>query len=391
MGNDPLQRRQFRALVAELRGRGGDCNRREWLKAGGAIFLALAASVVWARPKPKAEARSRIVRTVTGDISPSDLGVTLPHEHLLVQHVGWRRDSILDDLDLAQRELDLFAQYPFNKIQARTVVELTSHGVRGLSHAERLRMVAEKTGVRIVMATGFHKKAWHPHQLTQKTQQQLEELLVADIVDGVGSLRIKAGVIGEIGISGAGPAIDDIDPDEFKVLKAAAATQRRTGAALYLHFDNDWRSPSVNGTLRLAVLQYLSAEESIDLHRVIICHCSPLEADLPLHRRIIETGAYVGFDSWGVDVGCPGIPESDYATYGAAVRELIADESCLQRVLLSQDVCVPRHLTAHGGCGYAHLVRDVVPRFLSYGISEQQIHRMMVGNPQTVLPLAANA
>lgn len=361
------------------------------MKAGAAFLLAFGASAVWAAPRPNVGVGGRIVRTVTGDVSPSDLGVTLPHEHLLIQHVGWRRDSILDDGDLAQQELDLFARHPFNTIRERTLVEMTSHGLRGPSHAERLRMIAEKTGVRIVMATGFPRKPWHPHQLTQKTPRQLEEWLVADIIDGAGPKRIKAGVIGEIGISGAGPAIDDIDPDEFKVLKAAAAAQRRTGAALYLHFDNDWRSPTVNGALRLAVLQYLRTEEGIDLNRVIVCHGSPLEADLPLHRRIIEMGGYVGFDSWGIDVGCPAIPESDYAAYGAAVRELIADEACLERVLLSQDVCVPRHLTAHGGCGYAHLVRDVIPRFLSYGISAQQIHRMMVGNPQRVLPLAANA
>ena len=367
----------------------GDCDRRACLKAAGAFLLALAASAVWAMPRPNAGAGGRIVQTVTGDVSPSDLGLTLPHEHLLIQHVAWRRDSILDDADLAQQELELFAGYPFNTIRERTLVEVTSHGVRGPSHAERLRMIAEKTGVRIVMATGFHRKPWHPHQLTQKTQRQLEELLVADIVDGVGPNRIKAGVIGEIGISGAGPTIDDIDRDEFKVLQAAAAAQRRTGAALYVHFDNDWRSPAVNGALRLAVLEYLHAEEGIDLHRVIVCHCSPLEADLPLHRHIIESGAYVGFDSWGMDVGCPGIPENEYAIYGAAVRELIQDEACLQRVLLSQDVCVPRHLTAHGGCGYAHLVRDVIPRFLSYGISAQQIHRLMVGNPSAMLALAA--
>ena len=368
---------------------GGNCDRRACLKGAGAFLLALAASAVGGMPRPNAGAGGRIVRTVTGDVSPSDLGLTLPHEHLLIQHVGWGRDSILDDADLAQQELDLFARHPFNTIRERTLVEVTSHGVRGPFHAERLRMIAEKTGVRIVMATGFHRKPWHPHQLTQKTPRQLEELLVGDIVEGVGPNHIKAGVIGEIGISGAAPGIDDIDRDELKVLKAAAGAQRRTGAALYLHFDNDWRSPTVNGVLRLALLEYLHAEEGIDLHRVIVCHCSPLKADLPLHRHIIERGAYVGFDSWGLDVGCPGIPESDYAIYGAAVRELIQDEACLQRVLLSQDVCVPRHLTVHGGCGYAHLVRDVIPRFLSYGISAQQIHRMVVGNPSAMLTLAA--
>ena len=370
---------------------GGDCDRRACLKAASAFLLALAAPAVWAAPRPNAGAGDRIVRTVTGDLSPSDLGLTLPHEHLLIQHAGWRRDSILDDMDLAQQELDLFARHPFNRIRERTLVEVTGHGVRGPSHAERLRTIAEKTGVRIVMATGFHRKPWHPHQLTQKAPRQIEEWLVADIVEGVGPNRIKAGVIGEVGIGGAGPGIDDIDRDEFKVLQAAAGAQRRTGAALYLHFDNDWRRPTVNGALRLAVLEYLHEEEGIDLQRVVVCHCSPLEADRSLHRQIIERGAYVGFDSWGLDVGCPPIPENEYAIYGTAIRELIQDEACLQKVLLSQDVCVPRHLTVHGGCGYAHLVRDVVPRFLSYGISVQQIHRMMVGNPPTVLSLAATA
>jgi phosphotriesterase-related protein len=203
------------------------------------------------------------------------------------------------------------------------------------------------------MATGFHRKPWHPPQLTHKTQRQLEELHVGDLLNGVGPNRIKAGVIGEIGISGAGPAIGEIEPDEFKVLKAAAGAQRRTGSALYVHFDNDWRKPSANGKLRLGLLRYLSTEEGLDLSRVMVCHCSPLAADLPLHRRIIEMGAYVGFDSWGLDVGCLGIPETDYAAYGAAVKELVQDEVCRQKVLLSQDVCVPRQLSAYGGCGYA--------------------------------------
>jgi phosphotriesterase-related protein len=366
---------------------GSECDRRECLKAGGAFVLALAASALWAMPRMPIEAGGRIVRTVTGDILPSHLGVTLPHEHLLIQHAEWGRDSILDDVDMAQEELTLFARYPFNNVAARSLVEMTAHGVRGAFHARSLRRIAEKTGVRIVMATGFHRKSWHPPYVTRNTRQQLEDLLVADIVDGVSPNGIKAGVIGEIGISGTGPNVNDIDPDEFKVLKAAAGAQRRTGAALHVHFDNDWRKPSVNGTLRMAALRYLSEEEGLDLSRVLVCHCSPLESDVPLHLRIIEMGAYVGFDSWGLDVGCPYIPEDDYAMYGGVVRKLVQDEACLRRVLLSQDVCVPRQLTAYGGCGYAHLVRDIVPRFHSYGITERQVHRMMVENPQDLLPL----
>ena len=34
-----------------------------------------------------------IVRTVLGDISPADLGVTMTHEHLLLEFGRWQREA----------------------------------------------------------------------------------------------------------------------------------------------------------------------------------------------------------------------------------------------------------------------------------------------------------
>ena len=44
--------------------------------------------------------------------------------------------------------------------------------------------------------------------------------------------------------------------------------------------------------------------------------------------------------------------------------------------------------TAAAGPGYAHILRDVVPWMRLAGISDEQIHTMMVENPKRVLPFA---
>lgn len=328
-----------------------------------------------------------IVRTVNGDVSARQLGITLIHEHLLLAREGWPRESVLDDVDLAARELLLFAEVSFKGPPSRTLVELTSRGLRGPAHAERLRAIAEKTGLHLVMSTGFHRSVWHPPDVRRRSAREIGDLLTADIREGVNGSAIRAGIIGEIGLSDPPPGTMALDSEEVKVLKACASAHRRTGAAVVLHFENDWRKPCRNSALRLRVLQYLRDEEGVDLCRVVVAHCSPSESDHALHRRIMEFGAYVAFDTWGADINCAAIPERDYGEYVRAIARLIEDPASLRKVLLSQDVCAPPQLTVNGGCGYAHVVRDVLPRLRALGVSDEQVRQLMVENPAAVLRL----
>ena len=57
--------------------------RREFLRKGGATAAAAIACAGWAKADLESE-----VMTVTGPIGPNQLGVTLPHEHVLVDFVG---------------------------------------------------------------------------------------------------------------------------------------------------------------------------------------------------------------------------------------------------------------------------------------------------------------
>jgi 5-phospho-D-xylono-1,4-lactonase len=318
----------------------GGVSRRDVLKTGaGALWALLGrgrrASASHIAPLP------RTVRTVRGEIKPEDLGIALTHEHLLLQHPTIPGDEVLEDREVAAGELGLFMSHGLQEGTHRTLVELTAYGFRGPAHADNLRYIGERTGVQIVMGTGFHKREWHPSHLARRSQQEVEDLLSSDILEGVGPARIKAGIIGEIGISDGGGDITSMDREELKVLRASACAQRRTGAARTLHFDNSWGKPCLNWAWRIIVLEYPRDEEGIDLQRVIVSHLSPLEVDLVLHRRIITLGAYVSFDSWGWDVHRGAIPEETYRSYALAIKRLIDDARCLVKALLSHDGSPP--------------------------------------------------
>src|SRR5262249_20622467 len=51
------------------------------------------------------------------------------------------------------------------------------------------------------------------------------------------------------------------------------------------------------------------------------------------------------------------------------------------RVLLSEDICMLDHLKYTGGKGYGYIFEVFLPLLRERGITDEQIHQMMVTNP----------
>jgi len=303
------------------------------------------------------------VMTVRGPVAPDRLGITLPHEHILLHHS--EPDLVLSDLDAAVAEVARFAD-----AGGGTVVEMTNIGLR--RDPAGLRHVAEQTGVLIVMGCGYYKAGWHPGDMDGKSPEAIAEQIVHDVVVGADGTDIRAGIIGEIGIS-------SMPRNEEKVLRAAAWAQRHTGAAINVHLDI-----GVPESLRTRALDLLK-HEGADLSRVVTSHFRLIPEDEDLHVRMVGRGTYVEFDLFGHErLRTSTIP--DYSRESDALRGLI-ERGCLGRILLSSDTCYRQTLTRNGGWGYAHLVANVVPRFLKHGISESELHTVMVQNPKNLFPL----
>jgi phosphotriesterase-related protein len=191
-------------------------------------------------------------------------------------------------------------------------------------------------------------------------------------VDGTG---LRAGVIGEVGLSRPRTAT------EGRVLQAAARAQRRTGAAISIHFDV--HAPLEEHTSALDVL----AREGADLGRVALGHFVPKKAALDHFKAIAQRGCFVQFDLFGHEAWlAPG-------GWGASVEEqletvkLCVDEGLVRHLLVSQDVCHKKQLTANGGRGYAYILEDLVPRLRQLGITDQERRTIMEENPRRLFPL----
>ncbi len=55
------------------------------------------------------------------------------------------------------------------------------------------------------------------------------------------------------------------------------------------------------------------------------------------------------------------------------------------QILISQDTCYKTQLVRYGGCGYAHILRTIVPALRHAGVDDTTLERILVGNPKHLL------
>jgi phosphotriesterase-related protein len=336
------------------------------------------------------------VMTVLGQIPVAEMGVTLMHEHILIDGAkSWscpchpdlkeiaeqkvsieiigelrmnpyiNRDNVsLDDSDLALTELKRY-----QALGGHTVVDPTNIGIG--RDPVKLARIARMSGLKIVMGSGFYLEHTHPDWLKAMDVDAVTEFLVNDVGGGAEKPAILAGIIGEVGVS------KDFTAEERKSLRASARASALTGVPLSIHLP---------GWERLAheVLDVVEAEGA-DLRHTVLCHMNPSHDDLPYQKALAERGAFLEYDMIGMDyyyADADSQSPSDEEN-ARAIRALI-DMGLEDRILLSQDVFLKMMLTRFGGFGYAYILRHFVPRLLRHGVTQASIDRMMTDNPRSV-------
>jgi phosphotriesterase-related protein len=305
-----------------------------------------------------------VVYTVDGPIPACDLGMTLPHEHLAVE--GWDHTAV-NYANSAFMEL-----VKTRDAGCRTVVDASSIGLpRDPAFDKQL---AGHVGIQVVMGTGFFKAGWLPPQVSKLPIEGLEALLLREINEGIGGSGIKAGVIGEIGVSRR------MMPIEEKALAAAARAQRRTGYGLMVRLDVG----STRGEFE-RVLDVLRRENA-DLSRVAIGHLVARPDNLETCKWLAAAGCFLLFDLFGQDRRQ--LMDDLMATHPDVQVSSIKGylwNGLAYHILLSQSVRHVELMTVNGGEGYAYLPRQVLPGLRGFGVSEAEIRTMTVDNPRRFL------
>ncbi|HLK68522.1 MAG TPA: hypothetical protein VKU19_34050 [Bryobacteraceae bacterium] len=316
------------------------------------------------------------IETVRGAVDGATLGVTLMHEHIFIldteiaanypEHWGG------EDARIAGAVTRL------NELKASgvdTIVDLT---VIGLGRSiPRIQKVAAATGLNIVVATGIYTYCDLPHYFQYRGPgtvvggpELITDMFVRDIEEGIAGTGVRAGIL-KCATDAPG-----LTPGVERILRATAQAHLRTAVPISTH---------TNARRRVGLLQQrVFREEGVDLGRVVIGHSGD-SSDFAYLEELIANGSYLGMDRFGID----SILSTEDRVKTVA---RLCERGYAGRMVLSHDAACFNHWLPEGHIPthlprwhYLHIQHDVLPALRREGVTDAQIHTMLVENPRRIL------
>jgi phosphotriesterase-related protein len=309
------------------------------------------------------------VETVNGPVDLEELGFTLIHEHFRTTDEATRFQFPHLYDEAAEWEAAMSDANAIKGHGVQTVVEPSAMFLhRDAAFSKR---VADESGLNVVLATGIYSYDHLPQPLMNRDEDQLAEIFVHDIEQGIQGTGLKAGLIK--------CAADEpgVTPNVEKVHRAAARASRQTARPIMAHSH----PKSETGLRQMEVF----AKEGVDPSKVQIAHTGDTD-DLDYIERLLDTGCWIGMDRYGLDVFLP--TEQRQATVLALLERGHAD-----RMFLSQDFCstidwfppeVQQQLKPQvlPNWSMTFLFEQVIPELKERGMTDDQLNQMMVENPK---------
>ncbi|WP_288369303.1 phosphotriesterase [uncultured Algoriphagus sp.] len=304
------------------------------------------------------------INTVTGPISIDSMGLTLIHEHMLVDFIGadsinsgrWNRDSV------EQKVL------PF-------LLEIKQYGVQSIldcspSYLAKdpllLKSLSEKSGIQILTNTGFYGAVggkYLPNFVQTESAEQLADRWIAEFENGIEGTGIKPGFI-KISVNEA----DTLSPIDQKLVKAAGITHQKTGLTIASH----------TGTWRTAVQEVRILQEmGVDPSEFVWVHAQN-EPDFENYKVAAEMGVWISLDGigWTVD------PYLDRLIF-------VKENGILGNVLISHDAGWYDPAKAGGGDfqPFTNIFEKLIPILNGKGFTEKDWDLLLKENPKSAFSI----
>jgi phosphotriesterase-related protein len=335
--------------------------------------------------------------TVRGEIAPDELGVVLPHEHLLWDQACWghpepqelgEREEYRQPVSLANRGHVIYHAFDYRDNLVQSDVQLAVEEARlfrlagggticdvssaGLGRDPKaLYRISVDTGLHVIMGAALYVAASWTEEEKKRSPEQIRDVLLKDFAEGIGPMGVKPGILGEVGVSNVE------NPYEVKSLKGSALAQKQLGCPVLIHTPI-WEK---QGNRILDILEGVGA----DLSKVALSHLDPTMEDYEYADSVAKRGAYIVYDQFGMHLMSTErifLP-SDNDRIKTVLEQVRRGH--LERILISQDVCFKICLASYGGHGYAHILENIVPRLLDAGLSRKQVETILIENPKRFL------
>jgi predicted metal-dependent phosphotriesterase family hydrolase len=328
-------------------------NRRQFIFTGlGSAAAGLVANPSHAKSTPGIE-------TVQGSISPARLGITLAHEHVLVDFAG---AAVAGQKRYDSDEVFRVVLPHLNRIRelgCQTLVECTPAYLG--RDVRLLKRLSEASRLQILTNTGYYGAAADkgvPTHAFSESAEQLAARWIKECHEGIEGTRIKPAFI-KTGVDKS--PLSEIDA---KLLRAAALTHLATGLVIAAHTTDE-----------TAAREELLILKSAGVHPSAWIWVHAQSASDPAAiLAIAAQGAWISLD---------GIGEKSLDQH-LKLLQALEKEKRLNQVLLSQDAGW-YHVGEPGGGDFRSfdfLLTHFLPALTKEGFSEKVIQQLLSENPR---------
>ena len=321
------------------------------------------------------------VITVRGEVEPEALGAVLMHEHLHSACQDFEEGPTRPD------RVELLMSYAVPNLKklhesgCHAMLDATPIGFR--ASPDTYVQIAEAADLHVILATGFYREMevgtyWVEDAsqaiwpgVREKSVDELAEICVREIAEGIGGSDVHAGVIK------LGSSAEALTDAEAKAFRAGAAAQQATGVSVTTH--------CTAAGAHVTQLRALT-DAGVDPARVVIGHTQGhIVSETDTVREWMKRGATFLPTNLRMDGDWEFL-----ADLVGTIRRLF-DEGLGEHIVLGLDWAFETEQGPFVGCTfmppppYRYMFTHTLPRFRKLGLEEQAIEQMLVANPARIL------
>ncbi len=313
--------------------------------------------------------------TVNGPISTTDMGWTLPHEHLFLDFRPLEKQLALPiNIDFENVSSNVLPHLQeVKKAGIQTIVDPIAVGAgRSPTVLKKLSTISD---VNIIMATGAYLTAnemFIPQYVREEDNKALAARWISEFTSGIDGTDVHPGMI-KLGINGG--KLSELDK---KIVDAAAITHLATGMVIGVHigpwggFGPGFIAEGAKGIIERFKALGVSPSAFIWIHTQNEAQFTPI-------INAAKMGAFISFDGYR-----PGQEKQ----YGEFVRKF-KEAGVLSQIHLSQDAGWYTLGDKDGGdfSPFTPIMTDLIPYLKQDGVTDLEIEQIFIQNPATAFAL----
>ena len=325
------------------------------------LFLVFGIVIIACKTEP-----GEYILTVNGPINPDSTGITLTHEHVLVDFIGadstgyfrWNRDSVI------AKTLPVVLKA--KNAGVTTIYECTPEYLG--RDPLLLKELSDKSGITFITNTGYYgfNNKYLPQAFYKSDAETLAEKWTDEFFNGIEGTGIRPGFI-KIAVNSS----DSLSPADEKIITAAALTHLKTGLTIASH-----TGPGKPAFAQIEILRKNGVHPSAFIW--VHAQSGTIESNIEAAKK----GTWISLDNVRNRQNLKPGDRFSIDWYADRIK-VLKDNMLIHKILISHDSGWYDPAKPGGGTinGYTDIFEYLIPALKDRGFTDSDIEQLLIKNP----------